>query len=161
LISVSRLVGAQHRLTATRSERHASGSNDEVGPSDLAVVDQVDHHRLRDQWSELLSQIEGQGRSTKARTVVEADVGIEPDSEGCRGEVLHQQGIEVGEEAVDGVERGATIPMQEVEACTRQALVVPQHLSERAEVEPGCCTFDAEQRADGLGRRRLPGQKPE
>jgi hypothetical protein len=107
---------------------------------------------------EALGQVKSQRGLAKARPVIKAEVRVEADSVGDCGEVLGEQRVAEGQQAVDDVPRRPPVTSIEVESCAGQPELGANHRGKRLEVEP-CGPLDAEQRRDrsrlGSPRREL------
>ena len=105
-------------LASARLERRTGAAVQEVLRLDLAVVDCLQHRRIRDDRAERLHQVEGERRAAVAGSVVEAAVDVEADGAECHGEGPCQHGVGEGEERVDRIGRRA--PVAPVEPECRQ-----------------------------------------
>lgn len=128
-------------LTTLRSQHYAPGSGDEVCVAYLPVVQHLQDDRVGDQRTELLGQVEGQGRSSEPWCVQDADERVEPDAETDRYQILDEQSVAEAEQAVDRVTRRSAVATVLVEAPCEGAVGVAQHGGEVPEVDAcGCAS---------------------
>src|SRR5215208_5820673 len=109
------LVCAEELGAADRGQSHSAAATDEVVCLNHAGVDRSHHGGIDDEWPKLLHDIEGEGGTTIARLMVEAEVRIETDAGKGDGDVFGQQGVAERQQGVHWVSRRPPVPPLEVE----------------------------------------------
>ena len=104
------------RLRPSFVRVHRPRGGYEIGRLDLAVVDGLDDRRIRHEWPERLHHVEREGRPAVARLVIETPVRVEADGGECDSPGAHQQGIGIGQERIDGIERRAAVSRREIKS---------------------------------------------
>src|SRR5580658_2680778 len=90
------LVGEKQSPSRGRSHGHSRRVRLKILGTEPAAVDHADHDRVGHERSELLHQIEGEGRTPKAWLMIEAEERVEPDGRQGKRKVLGEQRVDEG-----------------------------------------------------------------
>jgi hypothetical protein len=125
----------------------AGGFGLEVGRTELGAVEEAEGKPVGEEGAEFLHEVEGEAGSAGPVGVEEADGGIETDAFEGGLDIVGEEGVEEGEEGVDGVSWGSAVAAGEGES----GFAGSDELGEHGEVELGGLALDAAELVGGGG----------
>ncbi len=121
----------------------------EVFEGDLLAIEERERGAVGEEGAEFFHQVEGEGRAAGAVAVEEAALGIESAGFEGAAAVVHEQGVEEGEESVHRIERRAARATGNLD----RGVMVDEEVGKNGEVAGGGIPLNAAQRVEAGGTR--------
>jgi hypothetical protein len=96
----------------------------EIAGVDLAAVDQGEGEPIRQHGAKLFLEIQRQRGAAGTHGMQETELGIESDRLGRRSAVVHQHGVEEGDQGIEAVPRRAAVRPSKAKLCRAWGLTM-------------------------------------